>query len=512
MKQTKKILAILIAVCLCFTALLVPASATETAKSVILNEGNDIGLIAPQHDLNGQVSVEVVEGESPYGPAYAMTATAAGWNNFKTGFVMPVGDNDVSGMEGFAFYVKAPQDAELEGVNPLLDMFFFHTNAVCSHKFINDESIYYVPTGSTEVEEVIFGGGDYPIANKPFYEGFVFVPFTTLGRTWGDGIGITSENLTDYDRYELRINIANTADALLGKSYIIDEVGFYTDPLAYVEYVEEQSANRNYAEPIELVANDGTNARYWSDQSKVLSLTQTTTANTGLAYNLYSGLPYEDGLNTANCYWAHFDMPKGDNDVSATSGIAFYVEIPDDLDNCRMQIRLHVNDYEKFYNDPIVNKMYYVEAGSTTVEEQTIQPGYYPFEGKKGFKGWFFLPYGGMQNNGSTTNAVAVNAAREFRISVCVISGDTADHNRNYVIDQVGYYSNPLDYIAAATEGYVSGDADGNDTLDSTDLTISRKAILGAVDLTDKLFFAADFNKDGVIDVCDLVRLKKELA
>ncbi len=506
MKQTKKILAILIAVCLCFTALLVPASATETAKSVILNEGNDIGLIKPQWNLTDQVSVEVVEDESPYGPAYAMTAGAAGcgWNNYKTGFYMPVGDNDVSGMEGFAFYVKAPQDAELEGVNPLLDLFFYHTDQVVSNALINDESIYYIPTGSTEVEEVIFGGGDYPIANKPFYEGFVFIPFVTMGNTWG-GTAITSENLTDYANYELRLNIANTADALAGKTYIIDEVGFYTDPLAYVEYVEEQSANRNYAEPIELVANDGTNARYWSDLNDAFTVTQKATA-TGLGYNLYSAGP------NPNWYWAHFDMPKGDNDVSATSGIAFYAEIPDDLDNCHMQVRLSINDNEKFYNDPILNKMYYVEAGSTTVEEQTIQPGYYPFNGKKGFKGWFFLPYGGMQNNGSTTNAAAVNAAREFRISICVISGDSADHNRNYVVDQVGYYSNPLDYIAAATEGYVSGDADGNDTLDSTDLTISRKAILGAVDLTDKLFFAADFNKDGVIDVCDLVRLKKELA
>lgn len=506
MKQTKKFLAILIAVCLCFTALLVPVSATETAKSVILNEGNDIGLVARQHDLNGQVTYKVVDGESPYGPAYALTAAAAGWNNYKTGFVMPVGDNDVSGMEGFAFYVKAPQDAELEGVNPLLDMFFYHTDQVCSHQFINDESIYYIPTGSTEVEEVIFGGGDYPIANKPFYEGFVFIPFTTMGRTWGGGIGITSENLTDYERYELRINIANTAEALLGKSYIIDEIGFYTDPLAYVEYVEEQSANRNYAEPIELVANDGTNARYWSDLNDAFTVTQKATADTGIGYNLYSGGP------NPNYYWAHFDMPKGDNDVSATSGIAFYVEIPEDLDNCRMQVRLHINDYEKFYNDPIANKMYYVEAGSDVVEEQTIQPGYFPFEGKKGFKGWFFLPYGGMQKNGDTTNAAAVNAAREFRISVCVISGESADHNRNYVIDQVGYYSNPLDYIATATAGYVDGDADGDGSIGATDLTVSRKAILGAVALTDKLFFAADFNKDGVIDVCDLVRLQKNLA
>ncbi len=483
----------------------VKAAVVHKNTHLVVNEGNDMALVKPQWNCTDQVTVEVVDDVSPYGKAYAMTAgdEGCGWNGYKTGFVAPRGDNDISEMKGFAFYAEAPA---LENGNPLLDLYFWNTDSRCWNTFVNGQPIYYLANGSDELTSVIFGGGDFPLANKPGFKGFVFIPFTSMQTTWGGCEGIDATNMNAYDSFEVRLSIADTNPALANQTFIIDEIGFYTDELEYAAFVEADSKTRNYAEPIELVANDASVFNSWSDYNEHFTVSSTAAPNTGRAYSLYSG-----GENP-NYYWAHFPMPKGDADVSATNGVAFYAEIPDDLDECRLQVRFYIDD-DHFYNDPILNKMYYVADGSTTVEEETIQQGYYPFQGRKGFKGWFFLPYGAMQRNGVTTNAAAVNAAENFRIQVCVISGNPADHNREYIIDQVGYYSDPLSYIETATKDYGAfGDVDGDDSIGATDLAYACKVIIGINNADDKIYQACDLNKDGYINVLDVIRFKKLLA
>lgn len=508
MRQFKKHFSVLLTFCILSALTFIPsgAAAADAAQTsgIIINLGDDEALIKPQWNCTDQVKTEVVKNKSPYGKAYAMTAGEAGcgWNGYKTGFAMPRGDNDISEMSGFAFYVKAP---DANRANPLLDMIFWNTDSRCLNTFKNGEPIYYVASGTENIEREIFNGGEFPLSGRPGFEGFVFIPFTSMQNTWG-GEGIDISNLNNYDSFEVRVSIANTDASLANQTYILDEFGYYTDQLEYIALVEESAAGRIDVDPVEYVANDAAYFNAWSDYNEHFTVSSAASPHTGRAYNLYSG-----GTNP-NYYWAHFPLPHGDVNVSATKGVAFYVEIPDDLDNCSMQVRFYIND-NAFYNDPILNKMYYVADGSDEVETQTIQPGYYPFQGKKGFKGWFFLPYGAMQRNGLTTNAAAVNAAENFQIQLCVISGNQADHKRNYIVDQIGYYSDPLSYIKSATEGYgAAGDFDNNGSINTTDLVYLRKLLLGIGEKTDKVYQSCDIDKDGEISVIDMIRLKKAMA
>ena len=107
----------------------------------------------------------------------------------------------------------------------------------------------------------------------------------------------------------------------------------------------------------------------------------------------------------------------------------------------------------------------------------------------------------------------AVNAAENFQIQLCVISGNQADHKRNYIVDQIGYYSDPLSYIKSATEGYgAAGDFDNNGSVNTTDLVYLRKLLLGIGEKTDKVYQSCDIDKDGEISVIDMIRLKKAMA
>ena len=469
--------------------------------------GDDDAVVKPQHNVTNQVTVESVKDVSPYGGALAMTTgdVGCGWNNYKTGFYMGRNGDDLSKMTGFAFYMEVP---EVEGADTALDLWLWNTDQKIFNEFKNGAPIYYVESGSNIVTSTNFSWGDYtlPAHNMSGWKGFVFIPFTSMCNTWG-GEGIDVENLNNYDFFEVRMSVAKTDDVLANKTWIFDEFGYYTDMLEYVNFVEEDHKIRNYADPVDIVVNDGASGNGWSDDGTGgWTVSPYSTDNTGRGFSMYSGGDHP------NYYWAYFPLPKGDIDVSATKGIAFYVEIPDDLDNCHMQVAL-ADDDGNFRNDPILNKMYYVEDGSDTVEEQTTQQGYYPFNGKKGFKGWFFLPYAAMQKNGTTYDAKAVNKATNFRVQLCVISGDAADHGRTYVVDQLGYYSDPLTYIANATEGFgYAGDPTGDELVEADDIAEICKVILKQTAATDKVYQTCDCNKDGYIDIRDMVNLKKLLV
>lgn len=510
MKRVYRHLSILLSACLIMTVFLLPAGAESgDAVSYIVNEGSDIGMVNLQWNCtDGQMTADVVNDVSPYGKALSLKtgAVGCGWNNYKTGFVLPRGDNDLSKTEGFCFWVKVP---DVGNCDPALDMFLWNTDSRCRNEFVKDAPIYYVATGSQTVESTLFDWGNYtlPLHAKSGWSGFVFIPYSSMQTTWGGSEGIDEDNLNQYQSFEMRVSVARTDDGLAEKTYVFDELGYYSDPISYIAYVEEQVALRGEeAEEIEYIANDGFNLDMaWSDLNESFNVSTTGTNNTGRAYRLYSAGP------NANWYWAHFKMPHENVNISSTKGIAFYIKMPDDLDNCNLQVRLYIDD-NHYYNDPLAGKnMYYLPYGSETLEEQGISYSNYPFTGKKGYDGWFFLPYSAMQNSGTTTNAAAVNAADNFQIQICVISGNSSDFGREYIVDQIGFYSDPLAYAAAATEGYGSaGDIDGNGIINSADIAEQRLSIMGVAQLDDKRLQLCDLNNNGKIDILDLIRIKKK--
>ena len=67
------------------------------------------------------------------------------------------------------------------------------------------------------------------------------------------------------------------------------------------------------------------------------------------------------------------------------------------------------------------------------------------------------------------------------------------------------------DMSASGFEG-VTGDFDGDNAINATDLVVLKKVLLGTKDTTEVSRELADYNKDGKINVLDLIAMKKDLA
>ena len=65
--------------------------------------------------------------------------------------------------------------------------------------------------------------------------------------------------------------------------------------------------------------------------------------------------------------------------------------------------------------------------------------------------------------------------------------------------------------VAVKEQEIVSGDLSGDDSVDSTDLTLMKKKLLG-LDVDVDICKKADVNADRYLDVRDMIRLKKNLT
>ncbi|MCQ2449115.1 MAG: metallophosphoesterase [Clostridia bacterium] len=74
------------------------------------------------------------------------------------------------------------------------------------------------------------------------------------------------------------------------------------------------------------------------------------------------------------------------------------------------------------------------------------------------------------------------------------------------------FWGSEENVISAIKDEILYGDADNNGTLDAADLVNMKRIILGLEEVDEQIAVLADMNQDGVIDVRDVVALKKYLA
>lgn len=418
----------------------------------------------------GKVVVSQLEsGVTPYGEAMKMTLGTEGWNLDKVRVNVNVGsDFEMSGAKGFAFYAKVPAvDASLD---PCIDIMLYKNEQQYWNELQPGKPIYYLEKGSQTVTSELFSWDAYslPLHNRAGFEGFVFIPFDSLKVKYD---GADRGYIDEAENLQVRFNVAKTNAELGGHSYIFDEFGFYSDEVKYAEHcLKIDGADVKGMEYLSNSATKGNEARICGT-TDTLTLTQLNEAvKMGMAYTVF---PSGEG---ANNFWTEFDMPReSDWDITRTEGIAFYAKLPENTGK-GLQVMLYLDD-QHYYNDPMSGStFYYVAKGTDKVEKIKVENGVYPFKGKSGYEGWFFMPYEAMQKNGATATAASVAAAEKLSVRISVISTDTADYNKNYIFDEFGYYSDPLSYIKYVKSFYVDKSANyiANDGSNAADTVIAQ--------------------------------------
>lgn len=424
--------------------------------------------------LGGRVIVSQQEaGITPYGSAMKMTLGEKGWNSEKVRVSMSVAsDFEMSAAKGFAFYVKAPAvDAETD---PCIDVLFYKNDAQYWQALENGKPIYYLENGSTTLTSEIFSTDayTYPLSKRGGFEGFIFIPFDSLKMKYD---GNDRDYINEAKTLQVWFNPARgrkDAPGLAQQTYIFDEFGFYSDELSYVDYCLK--AHGSEVEGLELLSNTGTD----SSLANVVGNTDTVTVSQvdnavkmGMAYTIF---PTKEG---ANNYWTDFNLPLAEDwDLTRTGGITFYAKIPENSGK-GLNVELYLGENNS-YSVPVVGKNYfYVAKGTDKVIKGVIADGDRPFIGKTGWEGWFFLPYGSIKNSdGKAATAASVAAAENVSLRIAVASEDVADYNKNYIIDEIGFYSEPLDYIKMVKALYVDKSANyiANDGSNAADTVIAQ--------------------------------------
>lgn len=445
----------------------------KQANSIANNCSNVSETVTVPNTLKGKTTVSQLEsGITPYGEAMKMTLGDSGWNADKIRIKMPVENEfDMQSAKGFAFYVKAP--AVDSGTDPCLDLLFYKNDSEFWNELEQGKPIYYLAKDSDTLTSEVFSWGDYslPLSKRAGFEGFIFIPFDSLKTKYN---GSDRELINSVKTPELWLCPARTAENapnLAEKSYVFDDFGFYSDELAYAAYcLKNDGAAVKGLEYLSNTAVDGTKARICGTTDSI-TLTQIDNAvNMGMAYTVY---PEKAGSNN---FWAEFDLPAGDElDITRTAGIAFYAKLPKNTGR-GMQAMIYLDDGH-YYNDPVKGgNFYYVAKGTDTVEKITNNGSDYPFKGKSDWEGWFFLPYNALQKNGNTASAASVAAAKNVSLRISIISDDITDYSKNYIIDELGYFSNPLSYIKKVKALYVDKSANyiANDGSSAADTVIAQ--------------------------------------
>ncbi len=444
-------------------------------SNIVANNGSNVSetVTVPNAIGGGRVVVSQQEsGVTPYGEAMKMTLGAKEWNLEKVRVNMPVAnDFDMSATKGFAFYVKAP--AVDAATDPCIDILFYKNDSQYWNALENGKPIYYLENGSDTLTSELFSSEKYtyPLSKRAGFEGFVFIPFDSLRTKYN---GSDRDYINEAKNLQLWFNPARAVEThpnLAGQTYIFDEFGFYSDELSYAAYcLKQDGADIKGLEYLSNTAVDSSKAHICGSADSVAVTQIDNAVKMGMAYAIY---PSKEGANNV---WTEFELPKANDwDLTRTQGIAFYAKIPANSGK-GLQVMIYLDD-EHYYNDPLAGKnFYYVTKGTDKVEKVTNGGSDYPFAGKSDWEGWFFLPYNTMQKNGSTATAASIASASKVSVRLSLISTNTADYNKNYIIDELGYFSDPLSYIKSVKSLYVDKSANyiANDGSNAGDTVIAQ--------------------------------------
>lgn len=389
---------------------------------------------------------------APYGKAIGLTTgdKKSGWNNYKTGIVVrPESSWKISATTGFAFYCELP-DVEADTAMDI----WWYVNDECFWNELNPgKPIYYLESGSSKLETVNFSWSDYslPGHNHSGFKGFIFVPFDSLKSKYS---GEDRKRIDSASYFEMRVGIARTpeqAPQLSGQTFVFDEIGLYTEPFAYVEAVRSKSDMTEY----EMIVCDGSDAL--NSVKLPGNYTGVTVTQEGSDMSSYGK---SIGITTASSGWnqnkAGIILDTAGKSLDMSNGIAFYAKVPDvgSLDTA-LDIWLWNTDRYCWNELKPGSNIYYIEQGSSVVTAVEFQWGDYslPLHNKSGFEGFVFIPFSAFKctwaDNGGKDLEI-IRSLDKFEIRFNVARTDKELGNKTFVFDELGFYRDPLSYVAAA--------------------------------------------------------------
>ena len=228
---------------------------------------------------------------------------------------------------------------------------------------------------------------------------------------------------------------------------LLDEIGFYTDPTAYARPVKDVNAN------------------YVAESFNSLSSMQTVSQGTEL--RLVSGkTPYGSALSIvptktrSDNTWDHIIINKDSEwRLDSTEGIAMYVRMPGGISETQVTVMLYLNDSLFYPNN--TGPVYYVPKNSdgSVVRVSSRQTLY----DKVGFEGWVFIPYSSLTaHNGGKINVDDLQNRSSFQIRISHYRLNEDELYKDFIFDEVGFYSDQPMYIDAVKGKYGMSDTASN--------------------------------------------------
>lgn len=347
---------------------------------------------------------------------------------------------DYSATKGIAMYVKMPlmmTDSSL-GIRLINKGWtkWYTLDYQCEVTLIHNDG----------TEENVSGNISSLIAG---YEGFLFIPYTSMTEGSETVVDKTVLNATDWN---VEIGYYAKSETNIGPEYIFDEVGYYSDMRGYINTVKQKYSND--------VSNDGTNnsALTVKDGSGISH--SETEALYGKAYDI---------APTATGKSGYVNIPMSARDGFSfiyTTGIAMYVKLPEELGASGIDVRLIKNDRSEFYSMGSGQLMTLVKA-----DGETIQTSEDITKALAGYEGFVFIPYSSLCGNAGKVVDPAVLNNTDWGIEVGYNAADGTALSKSYVFDELGYYCNIEEYIALAR-----GDFGGENYIfnigDATNVTV----------------------------------------
>lgn len=387
----------------------------------IANHGDSINEVWQ----SGSILMERDSVISPYGTSIAMlpNETTPSVNTFGAYYInMPEG-KVLENAKGIAFYMNFPEGGTQTQVQLLLQV----DNEVFWVCEDNTECVVYDMKGN-RTEETMW----YPLADMQGFEGYVFVPFSSMHYGGAGGKTGVDVNLLAGKTVSFRFGHYRWNENELNLKYVVDEIGYYGDEKGYLNLVKSQKAKPERDESGNYIINncDQENKVTVRDASQI-----SIVEKEGVGDTKYS-IALKANILKASQPFGCFKTDTAKKDFSESKGIAMYVNFPSDVTRTNSTVMIAAN--ESLYYTLKDSPVYSIADMKGNVK--TVTPEF-ALENLQGFEGYIFVPFDQFESKTGAKLTGAILNAMKFELRISQYRDNRSDINKEYIYDSIGCYS-----------------------------------------------------------------------
>lgn len=375
----------------------------------------------------------------------------------------------------------------------------------------------------------------YPGSGMAGFKGFMFIDGAA---TYNHEQGLWSNFISgviSISDVQVRISTWHIGSAWAGKTYVIDNIGFYSDIQVYLDLLAKTQLTDNKVEKIAFTGDSISGVMLDTPTTVGQSFEQAGSDSTVYGssisfYNTATGANCTGGvmfpLSGAVSTPAAGEYVFNKFDLSDANGIAFYLKVPE-----RETTNMEIDILDMRWGDNTEGG-FKGDANCRIADNPNIT--YYPLSGSsftrnditlsniKGFEGFVFISFSEFSrwnyplSNTSSFNYYDLNNLA-IRFSPWLADGSSDVYKQIY-ISNIGFYSSPDNYMKAVRanagigEGK-KGDITGDGTIDSADATQITRYYNGKTSMINAsnptMMMIADITGDGTIDSADATQITR---